>query len=254
MAVQTVTSASNEKVKAFKSLQSAKGRAAQGLFVAEGRKLCAEAFRDACVDTLMVDIDRAGEFEDMISMAPQTLLVPAHVLSSVCEAKTPQGVAASVAHPAPMDLSAASGCILALDGVQDPGNVGTMLRTAEAAGFSGALLSPQCADAFSTKTVRATMGSIFRLPIWRGEMTQALEILRTVGFSIVTTELEGTELRRGEEIQKPFVLVIGSEGNGITAPVRAMADRRVRIPMRGRAESLNAAVAAGVLMYTLTQE
>ena len=154
--------------------------------------------------------------------------------------------------PAPPELSRLNGLLLVLDGVQDPGNVGTMLRTAEAAGFSGALLSPACADAFAPKTVRATMGSVYRVPVWRGALAEALCALKERGFTVVSSELGGDDFFAAlPELSAPLALVIGSEGNGVTAPVRELATRRLMLPMGGKVESMNAAVAAAILMYSI---
>ncbi|MDL2318266.1 RNA methyltransferase [Eubacteriales bacterium OttesenSCG-928-A19] len=249
--MRTITSAQNPAIKELRELRQAKGRQQAGRFLAEGAKLCAEALRDAQVATLLVDQDRAEEYARLISQAQEVLLAPAHVVASVCETKTPQGIVASVRIPAPLDLDTAHGAVLVLDGMQDPGNVGTMLRTAEAAGFSAALLSPAAADAFAPKTVRATMGSIYRLPLWRGALPEALSLLRRKGFRLVATAMDGEPLSGVAPVAPPLALVIGSEGNGISQPVTALTDVRVSLPMRGRTESLNAAVAAGILMYAL---
>ena len=229
-----ITSAQNPRIASLRALRQAKGRAEAGLFLAEGRKLCQEAFDFAQVETLLVDRERVDEYAALIARAKDVLAVPARILETVCETKTPQGVLASVRMPAPPELSQLDGLLLVLDGVQDPGNVGTMLRTAEAAGFSGALLSPACADAFAPKTVRATMGSVYRVPVWRGELAVALCALKERGFTVVSS-----------------ALVVGSEGNGVAAPVRALATRRLTLPMGGRVESMNAAVAAAILMYSI---
>ena len=173
-----ITSAQNPRVAALRALRQAKSRAETGLFLAEGRKLCREAFEWAQVETLLVEKERLDEFSALTARARDVLVVPARIMETVCETKTPQGVAAAVRIPVPLDAARAEGLVLALDGVQDPGNVGTMLRTAEAAGFSGALLSPACADVFAPKTVRATMGSVYRMPVWRGELAGALSALK----------------------------------------------------------------------------
>ena len=188
-----ITSAQNPRVAALRALRQAKGRAETGLFLAEGRKLCREAFEWAQVETLLVEKERLDEFSALTARARDVLVVPARIMETVCETKTPLGVAAAVRIPAPLDAARAEGLVLALDGVQDPGNVGTMLRTAEAAGFSGALLSPACADVFAPKTVRATMGSVYRMPVWRGELAGALSALKERGFSVVSTELGGVD-------------------------------------------------------------
>lgn len=251
---QQITSTQNPRIRALRDLHQSKGRAASGCYLVEGAKLCAEALRDASVETLLVDEARAETYAALIAKARDVLLAPAHVIAAASDAKTPQGIVASVRLPRPLDLDEARSAVLILDGVQDPGNVGTMLRTAEAAGFSGALLSPTCADAFAPKVVRATMGSIFRLPLWRGALSEALSDLRRRRFSLVCTALGGEPFyERAKTLRPPFGLVIGSEGQGVSGAVAAQCDVSVMLPMRGRAESLNAAVAAGILMYGLTE-
>jgi TrmH family RNA methyltransferase len=148
------------------------------------------------------------------------------------------------------------GCrIVAMDGVQDPGNVGTIIRTADAAGFDGVLLSTQCADVFSPKVLRATMGSIFRMGIRvTDDLPGLLADMVQGGASVLSSQLDGEPFYQRSPLNDRFVLVIGSEGNGVTDEVKAVATHRVKLPMRGGAESLNAAVAAGIMMYELTRE
>ena len=182
----------------------------------------------------------------------ETVLLPAHVLAAVCDTKTPQGIAAVVRvhHTARLGKR-----LVALDGVQDPGNVGTILRTADAAGFDGVLLSEQCADVFSPKVLRATMGSVFRMPmLLTAALPQELTRLAGEGYSILSSQLDGTPFYERQGVAEWFVLVIGNEGNGVSPAVQATATHRLRLPMRGGAESLNAAVAAGIMMYELTRE
>lgn len=251
--MEIITSTQNPRIRALRALQHAKARREAGCFLVEGIKLCEEALRDAEVVTLLADAAKA-EFGSLLEKAGEALLAPWHVVASVCEAKTPQGIVAAVRLPAPFRLENASGAILALDGVQDPGNVGTMLRTAEAAGFAGALLSDACADAFAPKTVRASMGSVLRLPIWRGRLADALHRFKAQGGFVISADFGGVSLREAAgKRPSAFALVIGSEGQGVHRDIAALADLCVSLPMRGRAESLNAAVAAGILMYGLTE-
>lgn len=253
--MQTITSTQNPHVRALRDLRHGKARLATGLFLVEGPKLCQEAIRDAQVVTLLADEARAEEYAKLLAAVPEALLAPAHVVASACETQTPQGIVASVRLPASLDLEGAGGPLLVLDGVQDPGNVGTMLRTAEAAGFAAALLSPTCADAFAPKTVRATMGSILRLPLWRGALPEALAYLQGRGFALVSSELGGEPFAKAaRRLHGPVALIVGSEGKGVSDMVSRLADVRVSLPMHGRAESLNAAVAAGILMYGLAED
>ena len=247
--LEHITSLKNPKVTTWKSLKDRKGRKETGCFLVEGRKMVEEALASAFpVEAVLADADRLGEFtlpDDVPVYA-----MPGHVLAAVCDTKTPQGVAA-VVRMAEVALDGKR--LVALDGVQDPGNVGTIIRTADAAGFDGVLLSTQCADVFSPKVLRATMGSVFRmgvrvtddLPGLLGRMVQE-------GASVVSSQLDGEPFYQRSALNERFVLVIGSEGNGVTDEVKAIATHRVKLPMRGGAESLNAAVAAGIMMYELT--
>ncbi len=245
-----ITSLKNPKVATWKSLKDRKGRRETGCFLVEGRKMTEEALASAFpVEAILMDADRAGEFR--LPGGVHVYTMPAHVLAAVCDTKTPQGIAAVVRMA---DVPLAGKRLVAMDGVQDPGNVGTIIRTADAAGFDGVLLSGQCADVFNPKVLRATMGSIFRMGI---RVTDDLpgELMRQVqsGAAVLSSQLDGEPFYRMQPVGAPFVLVIGSEGNGVTDEVKAVATHRVKLPMRGGAESLNAAVAAGIMMYELTR-
>ena len=249
--MERITSLKNPKVQLWKSLKDRKGRRETGCFLVEGRKMVEEALVSSFgVEAGLVDAERAGEFA-----LPQDIPVttmPAHVLSAVCDTKTPQGIAAVVRlHQAEIS----GGRLVALDGVQDPGNVGTIIRTADAAGLEGIILSEQCADVFSPKTLRATMGSIFRMPmVVTSDLPGYLTALREDGYSIISSQLDGEPFYQRSPVGEKFCLIIGNEGNGISDEVKATATHRVKLPMRGGAESLNAAIAAGIMMYDLMKD
>ncbi|MGN0778971.1 MAG: TrmH family RNA methyltransferase [Aristaeellaceae bacterium] len=246
--MEHLTSLKNPRVQQWRSLKERKGRKETGCFLVEGRKMVEEALRSAFpVEAVLADESRLSELA--LPAHVPVYALPEHVLAAVCDTKTPQGVAAVVRMQAPAALGRR---LVALDGVQDPGNVGTIIRTADAAGLDGVLLSTQCADVFSPKVLRATMGSIFRMGIrvtddLPGELTH----LKQAGMSILSSQLDGTPFYEREPVGTSFCLVIGSEGNGVTPEVQAAATHRVKLPMRGGAESLNAAVAAGIMMYEL---
>ena len=246
-----ITSLKNVKVTTWKSLKDRKGRKETGCFLVEGRKMVEEALASAFpVDAVLVDADRAAEFT-LPGHVP-VFTMPSHVLAAVCDTKTPQGIAA-VVRMADMPLNGSR--LVAMDGVQDPGNVGTIIRTADAAGFDGVILSAQCADVFSPKVLRATMGSIFRMGIRvTDDLPGTLSQMVQEGASVLSSQLDGEPFYQRSPLNERFVLVIGSEGNGVTDEVKAVATHKVKLPMRGGAESLNAAVAAGIMMYELTRE
>ena len=246
-----ITSLKNAKVTTWKSLKDRKGRKETGCFLVEGRKMVEEALASAFpVDAILVDADRAAEFS-LPGHIP-VFIMPSHVLAAVCDTKTPQGIAA-VVRMAGVQLTGSR--LVAMDGVQDPGNVGTIIRTADAAGFDGVILSTQCADVFSPKVLRATMGSIFRMGIRvTDDLPGVLAQMVKEGASVLSSQLDGEPFYQRSPLNERFVLVIGSEGNGVTDEVKAVATHKVKLPMRGGAESLNAAVAAGIMMYELTRE
>lgn len=244
--MEHITSLKNPKVAAWKALKDRKGRRESGCFLVEGRKMVEEALASA-FDVETVLVQEGMELPDGLTVPVYEL--PEYVLTAVCDTKTPQGIAAVVRMK---EQSALGGHIVVLDGVQDPGNVGTIIRTADAAGLDGVLLSNQCADVFSPKVLRATMGSIFRMNLRTtddlpGELTK----LREKGYSILSSQLDGTPFYEREKVAEQFALVIGNEGNGVSEQVQQTATHRVRLPMRGGAESLNAAIAAAIMMYEL---
>ena len=246
--MEHITSLKNPKVAAWKALKDRKGRRESGCFLVEGRKMVEEALASA-FDVETVLVQEGMELPDGLTMPVYEL--PAHVLTAVCDTKTPQGIAAVVRMK---EQSALGKHIVVLDGVQDPGNVGTIIRTADAAGFDGAILGPGCADLYGAKTLRATMGSVFRVPVLpTNDLPGTLEAMKREGYAVAATELGGQDFYaccpRGKAI-----LVIGSEGQGISKPVRDAATHHLALPMRGGAESLNAAVAAGIMIYEMARE
>jgi len=248
MTPETLSSLQNPRVRAFRSLKDRKGRKELNAFLVEGDKMVEEALKSSFPPrALLLRQDRAlpdGLPEDL-----PVYFLPEHVFASVCDTKTPQGIAAVMGF---RESPAPRGHLLALDGVQDPGNVGTIIRTADAAGFDGVLLSADCADVFSPKVLRATMGSVFHLPLlFPDSLPDALNTLKAEGYEIWSSQLDGDPFFDHPAEVSSLVLVIGNEGNGVSPPVQATATRHLRLPMRGNAESLNAAIAAGIMMYDI---
>lgn len=243
-----IESRANERVKEARKLLLRKERKAANLHLIESEKLVAEAVASgARVVACFV--------EDGFPFSPpesaQTHVVSRAVLESLCESQTPQGVVAVVETPplTPPDRYPA-GLIVVLDGVQDPGNVGAILRSADAFGANGLLLSPACADPYAPKTLRAAMGSTYHLPVWQGELSAELVRMKREGFFALCGDLRGGETL--PELLPSVALVIGSEGSGVSAEVASLCSG-FRLRMRGCAESLNAAVAAGVLLYVVSE-
>ena len=254
--MEHITSAKNPVVKGLRSLRDRKGREASGRFLVEGEVMLREALkcgltvRDALMEegfeALAGDLEAAGA---------RVFIAPRSLLETACDTRTPQGACASFDMPAPLPLSNAPDRIVALDGTQDPGNVGTIWRTADAAGFDGLLFGAGCADPLSPKVQRAAMGSGFRVPFMLSDdLPAAIAELKGRGWTVIASDLRGGDFYSHPDPGKRFVLVIGSEAHGISDATRAAADVLVKLPMRGGAESLNAAVAAGIMMYELMRE
>lgn len=250
-----ITSAKNPIIKGLRSLNQRKGRLNQGRFLVEGEKMILEAL--GCGLTIREALAEEGREDFAFQLEEEgarAYIVPKELLSTVCDTVTPQGVCASFDIPSPLPLDEAPKLIVALDGVQDPGNLGTIWRTADAAGFGALLLGAGCADPLSPKVQRSAMGSGFRVPFMlTDDLPGTLVEMRQQGYNAVVSDLRGDDFYSCPDPGDRFILVIGNEARGISDATREQADIRVRLPMRGGAESLNAAVAAGILMYGLTE-
>lgn len=239
--IKTITSRQHPFVKSCKQLLSGKGRREQGKFLAEGARIAEEAVRTGAAEVLLI---RDGESIPSVS-------VPVYILSEACfndvsDTKTPQGIIAVCRIPQDTRLTADK--LLLCDGIADPGNLGTMIRTAEGAGFGGVLLLGGV-DPFHPKTVRSTMGSIFRIPVCR--VTEE-ELRRDYSaYEMVITSLQDSENFYETSFSDCMILTVGSEAHGVSEEIRRLADKRVRLPMDGEVESLNAAVSAGIMMYEI---
>ena len=263
-APQELTSAKNPQIINARALSDRKGREAQRAFLCEGEHMVQEAL-SACpqaVQALFVNRERMEKYASLLQ-APQihaaVYTVPERLMAALSQVKAPQGIAAVVALPRPVPAEALGNKLVLLENVQDPGNVGTILRTLDAAGFHGCMLTPGCADPFAPKTLRATMGSVFRVPLAfvQGESSasSALEDtfanLKARGYALLAAELSGAPFYSRGPLPDQLCLMIGNEGVGLTLQAREAATHRFRLPMAGGAESLNAAIAAAVMMYDL---
>ncbi len=247
-----ISSKNNSKIKGIKKLlSSAKERRVRGLFVIEGIRLVKEAPPEMVEQLYLSEsLFRSGTFET--DLYNNMEVVSDEVFQSVSDTVTPQGALALVRQPSwsldPSELG--DGCrLLLLDDIQDPGNLGTMIRTAEAAGVTMVVMSEGCADIFNPKVIRSTMGSIFRVPFVVDDLVSVVEALKAEGVIVYGAALDdAVDLRETEKAEK-LAIVIGNEGNGISKGVLNSVSGKIRIPMEGRVESLNAAVSAALLLY-----
>lgn len=253
--MEIITSASNPRIRRMGLLAGrARARKEEGLFTIEGVRLFMDTppsfLREVYVSRDLYD----GADKGLRKKLEETgaVLVTDQVMKKMSDTRTPQGIVCAAAMPAwqEEDLMGESPLLLILENIQDPGNLGTMFRTAEAAGASGILMSRDCADLFSPKTVRATMSAVFRMPFQVCEdLPAAIGRLQERGIVCHGAYLEGSLDYAGVSYEGPCGLVIGNEGKGLTRQTALACADRVRIPMHGSIESLNAAMAAGILLY-----
>ncbi|KXU12359.1 rRNA methylase [Streptococcus mitis] len=192
-------------------------------------------------------------YRDQLAAFPQTVWVSEDILLDLADSQTPQGIVAVVQKEEVEQTDFSQGKFLFLEDVQDPGNVGTIIRTADAAGFTGVIVSDKSADTYSLKTLRSMQGSHFHLPIYRMSSQALLDEAKKAGIPVLATTLskDSKDYRDVPHFDQ-FVLVMGNEGQGISPLMAESADQLVHISMKGQAESLNVAVAAGILIFHLS--
>ncbi len=246
-----ITSRDNERIRRVcRLLDEGSARAETGCFVAESAKLCADIA--AVLPPREVYYTEAAVKKNpaLAALGGEHYLLAEHVAEKLARTRTTQGVWAVFDTPPAAAENLAGRRILALDSVQDPGNLGAVLRSAAAFGWQGVLLGPGCADAYGTKALRAAMSSTVKLPVARtDDLAAALQAMREKGYTCFAARLEDSEELPAVDENAPMVLVVGSEGRGICDAVAAVCDVSVRIPIAPAMESLNAAVAASVLMW-----
>jgi len=253
--MEIITSKDNRYIKAARALGSAKGRAEQGMMPVEGLRLAEEALSAgaelgfALVTEQLSANPRGAALVDKLEQSGCPLLqVPEKLLMQVADTEHPQGIFLAVRRAA-KPLPKQGRCFVVCDRLADPGNLGTIFRTALAAGVDGLLLTPGCAAWDSPKVVRSSMGAVFRLPIYAAPEAELLEILREQGARVLLTAADGAERFDRIELATPHAWVMGSEAAGCSDFWHEAADAKVYLPMAEGAESLNVAVAAGILMY-----
>ena len=243
-----ITSKANSVVKNAKKLHQKKYR--KSAYLIEGWHLFEEAVQ---AGVTIEKIFALESYRDQLAAFPQTVWVSEDILLDLADSQTPQGIVAVVQKEEVEQTDFSQGKFLFLEDVQDPGNVGTIIRTADAAGFTGVIVSDKSADTYSLKTLRSMQGSHFHLPIYRMSNQVLLEKAKKAGIHVLATTLskDSVDYRELPPIEN-FVLVMGNEGQGISPLMAESADQLVHISMKGQAESLNVAVAAGILIFHLS--
>lgn len=251
-----LTGLQNPLVKAAAELKQKKYRQQRGEFLAEGLRTAEEAVAFKAAQqifyTATEDERTLQLLEKAASMQLKLTCVSEAVMKKIADTETPQGIIA-VCHmqEQPLEQLLASGkLLLVLDRVGDPGNIGTMLRTADAAGVGGIILLKGTADIYAPKTVRSSMGSLFHVPVLSGVAEQEfIDNAKKAGYQLLVTALDGADNLYQADLKGRLAFVMGNEAGGVSASLLQQADKRVFIPMRGKAESLNVAMAAGIVMF-----
>ncbi len=268
--MQFISSTSNDKIKrtALYS-QKASARKEDGVFIAEGTKLVIESpgemvreifISESCLAELESQKgDLHDKFKALAADLPEDALIKVsdHVFEKISSQKSPQGMLAVIRTLSykKEDITKGNALILILEDIQDPGNVGTIFRTAEAAGVTGILLSEGCADPLSPKVVRSSMGAIFRMPfVITPDLPGEVEALEKEGIACYAARLDAASEYDKCNLTAPSALLIGNEGNGLSREVTAAASKGIFIPMSGKTESLNAAVSASILSYEAARQ
>ena len=253
-----ITSNQNSKIKLIRALQGrAKERREAGAFLAEGVRLVEEAvnskwgFQFALYDSSLSERGRL-QVEGLKLQGVDVEEVSTNIMKSLSETETPQGILA-VLKESQLPIPAYSDFILIPDQIRDPGNLGTLLRTAAAAGVQAVLLPPETTDAFAPKVVRSGMGAHFRLPIHSMTWDEIKRFCESANQQVYLADMNGQSCWE-TNLRQPLALVIGGEAEGVSESARNLANQKISIPMNGNIESLNAGVAGSVLMFEVVRQ
>ena len=259
--MQIISSKDNEQNKYIKKLKDKKFRDEKNEYLIEGIKLVKEAIEENVTIKMVViceDCDNNGTIEQglLYEIAKYNCIyVTKKLFNTITDVVNPQGILAVVEKGDNIEkIDYSEEIILALDGIQDPGNLGTILRTADSANLKQIILSADCADPYNPKVVRSTMGAIFRMNIIvTSNLEKTLQMIKKHKFEIVATSLATKESVYDVKYNKK-VIIIGNEAKGVSKEIQDLADIKVKIPMLGKTESLNASVAAGIMIYEYVRE
>lgn len=256
-----ITSTSNARVKELVQLQKkSKVRNEQGVFLVEGVKMYQEIPQEQLVKVYVSETFADKQKEEINRLKDRRKLeyLSDHVFQYVSDTKTPQGILCVVRQSTYCledILEAEDAHLLVLDNLQDPGNLGTILRTAEGAGVTGIIISKESVDIYNPKVIRSTMGSIYRVPfVYVEDLKEAIAKVKAHGIFTYAAHLDGKNSYDKEDYTKKTAFLIGNEGNGLRKDIADLADTWIRIPMQGQVESLNAAIATSVLMFETARQ
>ena len=252
---KVIKATGNQQIKELKKLHTTKGRKKANSYLLEGWHLVKEAIASQEEITTILATADFKHLDELTSLdGVEFIEISPEVAQSLSDTKSPQGIFAvvSLANKRQLDPSEATGAWLFLDGIQDPGNIGTMVRTADAAGFSGVVFGTGSADLYQPKVLRAMQGSQFHINLAKGELSPWIEAFQAKNYPVFGSELN-EDARPYNQVGKhqDFALIMGNEGNGMQEKHLQQTNLNLYIPIKGQAESLNVAVAAGILMFEL---
>jgi len=257
MQYKDITSKENSIFKLIKALSQKKVRESSRLFLIEGTRLLEEASSKGVKISYLI-INETVENVPKINQDCQILRLPDNLFKEISDTVSPQGIIA-VAEQVEVSLAdiilGANPLVVVLDGLQDPGNLGTIIRTSAAAGVTAVLLTKGTVDLYSPKVIRSTMGSLFQLPIVNGlDDGEAVKWLSRNSINIIAADLDSEEYYYSVNLKEPFALVIGNENRGANDIWREAAYKQIKIPILGSTESLNASIAAGIILYEAVRQ
>lgn len=259
--MHVISSKDNEIIKSIKKLKDKKYRDIENSYIIEGIKLLKEAIEEKAEIKQIIICDDCEKTE-MISKELMYEIakyncnyVTSKIFKYLTEVQTPQGILAVIGKtPKDQEIDYTQDIIVVLDGIQDPGNLGTILRTVDSIGLTQILVSKETADSFNPKVVRSTMGAIFRVKVIECEnLQEKLKEIKKHKYKIVVSSLQTENSLYDIKLNKK-VIVVGNEANGVSAEIQEMADEKIKIPMLGKTESLNASVATGVMLYEYVRQ
>lgn len=254
-----IESKDNAILKEIKKLHKKKYRNETGRFLVEGFRFVEEALISTFnvpyvfVNENVIDKYKNNKIEEILQKECKVYCVKENIFKDLCETVTPQGILAVVENKA-VEFEDKVGFYVLVDKVQDPGNMGTIIRTAHASGALGIITTRGTVDIYNDKTLRSTMGSIFNVPIKEDSDLKIIDNLKNKGFKFVVSSLDTNNNFYDIDLTGKVIIAVGNEGNGISEEVYQLCDDKVKIPMPGGAESLNVAVSASIMMYEAVRQ
>ncbi|NLX01381.1 MAG: RNA methyltransferase [Syntrophomonadaceae bacterium] len=257
--MKKITSRDNQHIKQAISLKSRKYRMREQMFLLEGKTMVSEALQGKHpLARVLVDEAHREEYQDLYEQYSglEWLEIDSRLFKAIADTETPQGIIAVAPIPTPdfTCLMGQNASLILLDQIADPGNLGTIIRTAWALDIDGILLSDGCTDPFSPKAVRASMGGILNVPVYTSAGEMEIELLKTQGYQVIGSALDASNTIFANDYQKPTVIVIGSEARGISPKIKDCCTSFSRIPINPAVDSLNAAVACAIIIMEVWKQ